>query len=124
MQITFSIIKSTIATFLKSVSNPPFKEVKKINIKSIGEANQKKEEVENILREFAISKVKVEFVYCEKQGAEFTLKGNIPLGQIKNFEKAMDKINTLGLRWFFCQQFTEGSLKLDSIYPYGFGKSN
>ena len=124
MAITLSSIKSSIITFWKSFSNPPPEKIEKIYIKSKEEANQKKEEVENILKEFGLNKVKVEFVYCQEKGAEFTLKGYIPPTQIKNYDKAMDKIKYIGLTWFFCQQFEGGSLKLDSLYPYGFGNLN
>ena len=124
MSLNFTSIKPFFQGFWKELFGSPLNDRKFVKINTQEAAELKKEEVESILKEHKLDKVKVEFVFDPKKGAEFTLKGEIPITSenMQAYRHAMDKIGNIGLKFFFCQQTKGGKLILDSLYPYGFGK--
>ena len=124
-----SMIIDSMKSYLFSVWKELFKSplyVKKdlIKINNQEEAIQRKEQVEAILKEHGLNKIRVEFIYDEKKGAEYTFKGKVLATKelLKAYDQAMKKIGDIGLVFFYSQQFKGGELVLDSLYPYGFGK--
>ena len=126
MKINLVSVKDGLLNIWKELQKGGSIQRKRIEVKinNQDEAIQKNLEVKNVLKEYGLNEVKVEHVFDQKKGAEFTLRGTIPITteMMKAYRLAMDKIDTLGLKFFYSQEIKGGKLALSPLYPYGFGK--